>query len=57
MKTYVVNGAAHSGFGEETARRLIKNGAKVIGLYYEEDQGTAEKLSKEFSKQQLELIC
>ena len=40
-KIYVVNGAAHSGFGEETTRKLIKMGNKVIGLYVEEDQNNA----------------
>lgn len=55
-KTYVVNGAAHSGFGETTARLLIKRGFKVFGLYENEDRNNAEQLSKEFSKDKLELI-
>lgn len=55
-KTYVVNGAVHSGFGEETARKLIGMGEKVIGLYTEEDLENAKKMSEEFSKEQLELL-
>ncbi len=57
MKTYVVNGAAHEGFGETTARTLIAEGCKVIGLYEKEDEKNALKLEKEFLKSQLELIC
>lgn len=56
MKTYVVNGAAHEGFGETTARTLILEGYKVIGLYEKEDEKNALKLENEFSKSQLELI-
>ena len=54
-KTYVVNGAAHPGFGETTARLLISGGHKVIGLYEKEDAENAAKLSAEFSKESLEL--
>ncbi len=57
MKTYVVNGAAHPGFGEVTARSLIKKGYRVIGLFNQEDKSNAESLSKEFSSEQLELFC
>lgn len=57
MKTYVVNGAAHEGFGETTARTLILEGCKVIGLYEKEDEKNALKLKKEFSNSQLECIC
>lgn len=57
MKTYVVNGAAHPGFGETTARSLIKKGYRVIGLYALEDKNNAISLSKEFSSEQLKLIC
>lgn len=56
MKTYVVNGAAHSGFGETTARLLISEGHKVIGLYANEDVENARILSKEYDKTVLELI-
>ena len=56
MKTYVVNGAAHPGFGETTARLLISEGNKVIGLYSAEDETNAKVLSKEFKKTELELI-
>lgn len=56
-KVYVVNGAAHSGFGETTARMIIANGDKVIGLYEKEDKDNAEKLSTEFGIDRLELIC
>lgn len=56
MKTYVVNGAAHSGFGETTARLLIKEGNKVIGLYSAYDKKNAKKLSLEFDTSKLELI-
>lgn len=55
-KTYVVNGAAHSGFGETTARLIISEGNKVIGLYSAEDEENARKLSEEYSKAELELI-
>lgn len=57
MKTYVVNGAAHSGFGETTLRTLISEGHKVIGLYTAQDKKNAESLLKEFNFNQLELIC
>ena len=57
MKTYVVNGAAHEGFGETTARTLIAEGCKVIGLYEKVDEKNALKLKKEFSSSQLECIC
>ena len=55
-KIYVVNGAAHSGFGEETARRIINSGAKVVGLYDESDYDNAKKMSSEFPSDKLELI-
>lgn len=57
MKTYVVNGAAHEGFGEITARTLIAEGHKVIGLYEKEDEKNASKLKKELQSSQLECIC
>lgn len=56
-KVYVVNGAAHLGFGETTARMIIANGDKVIGLYEKEDNDNAEKLAIEFGTDKLELIC
>lgn len=56
-KHYVVNGAAHLGFGETTARTLIGKGHKVFGLYEREDEENASKLKKEFSSDSLELIC
>lgn len=55
-KTYVVNGAAHSGFGEITARTLIENGCKVIGLYERDDEENASRLKAEFSSNLLQLI-
>lgn len=55
-KTFVVNGAAHPGFGETTARQLIGSGHKVIGLYGKDDTANAEALSKEFSNESLELL-
>lgn len=55
-KTYVVNGAAHQGFGETTARTLISEGNKVIGLYQQEDEDNAIKLREEYSDDVLELI-
>lgn len=57
MKVYVVNGAAHEGFGETTARTLIEEGCKVIGLYEKEDEKNAVKLKQEFSDSQFECIC
>lgn len=57
MKVYVVNGAAHEGFGETTARTLIEEGCKVIGLYEKEDEKNAVKLKQEFSNSQFECIC
>lgn len=57
MKTYVVNGAAHEGFGETTARTLIAAGCKVIGLYNREDEKNALKLKEEFPFSQFECIC
>ena len=56
-KIYVVNGAAHSGFGETTARTLIKQGNKVFGLYEKADQENADKLKEEFLSDFLELFC
>lgn len=55
-KTYVVNGAAHPGFGETTARQLIASGCKVIGLYAKEDSENAKLLTQEYSADQLEAI-
>lgn len=55
-KIYVVNGAAHEGFGEETARTIIRNGNKVIGLYEKTDSENANKMVNEFSEKELELI-
>lgn len=56
-KFYVVNGAAHPGFGETTARSIIARGHKVFGLYEKDDQTNAEKLLHEFDADSLELIC
>lgn len=55
-KVYVVNGAAHSGFGEATARELIRVGNRVIGLYTQEDAENAEALTKEFTDDKLSMI-
>lgn len=55
-KIYVVNGAAHEGFGEATAREIIKNGNRVIGLYEKADEDNAKKLLSEFSEEQLEFV-
>lgn len=57
MKVYVVNGAAHEGFGEATTRTLIEEGCKVIGLYEKEDEKNVVKLKQEFSDSQFECIC
>ena len=56
-KIYVVNGAAHAGFGETTARMIIANGDKVIGLYEKADKNNAIKLTAEFGRDKLELFC
>jgi NAD(P)-dependent dehydrogenase (short-subunit alcohol dehydrogenase family) len=56
-KNYVVNGAAHSGFGETTAKTLIAKGNKVFGLYERGDEENAVKLKAAFSADSLELIC
>lgn len=55
-RIYVVNGAAHKGFGEEIARTIIKNGHKVIGLYEEKDSKKADRLAEEFAESELQLI-
>lgn len=55
-KKYVVNGAAHPGFGETTARTLINKGYKVFGLYECEDEENAIKMKKEFGQDSLELF-
>lgn len=47
-KTFVINGAAHPGFGEATTREFIKNGCKVIGLYDTEDIENAQRMLSEF---------
>ena len=56
-KVYVVNGAAHPGFGEVTARMIISNGDKVIGLYEKQDYENAKQMAAEFEEKELELIC
>lgn len=56
-KTVVVNGAACAGFGEETMRKLVSQGVKVIGLYFPEDSARAQELEKEFSENSLSLIA
>ncbi|MAX25827.1 MAG: hypothetical protein CMJ19_15110 [Phycisphaeraceae bacterium] len=55
-KTYVVNGAAHPGFGEITTRQLITAGHKVIGLFGKDDSDNAEALTKEFPNSYLEML-
>ena len=45
MKTYVINGAAHAGFGETTARKFLNTGNKVIGFYSKEDKENALKMA------------
>lgn len=47
-KTFVINGAAHEGFGEATAREFLKNGCRVIGFYEAEDTKNAQKMLTEF---------
>lgn len=47
-KTFVINGAAHEGFGEATAREFLLNGCRVIGLYEKEDMENAKKMLAEF---------
>lgn len=54
-KCYVVNGAAHPGFGECTARTLINSGYKVIGLYELQDAPNAERMKREYDETELEL--
>lgn len=56
-KSYVVNGAAHAGYGEITARTLIKAGHKVFGFYVQDDEANALELRKEFDTDSLELFC
>jgi NAD(P)-dependent dehydrogenase (short-subunit alcohol dehydrogenase family) len=56
-KNYVVNGAAHAGFGETTMRTLVSGGNKVFGLYERDDEENALKLKSEFMADSLELIC
>jgi len=51
-----VNGAAHQGFGETTARQLIAAGYKVIGLFGKDDSDNAKALLKEFPESTLELL-
>ena len=48
MKTYVVYGAAHEGFGETTARTLLANGHRIIGLYEKNDYDNALRLKEEY---------
>lgn len=57
MKTYVINGAAHVGFGETTARKFLNAGNKVIGFYSQEDKENALKMVKEFGSDQLRMMC
>lgn len=57
MKTYVINGAAHAGFGETTARKFLNTGNKVIGFYSKEDKENALKMVEEFSSDRLRMIC
>lgn len=48
MKTYVVFGAAHEGFGVATARILLEACHSVIGLFERADQQNANRLKEEF---------
>ena len=54
-KTFVINGAAHEGFGEATAREFLSNGCRVIGFYSDEDRENAERMLTEFPEN-LQLI-
>ena len=55
-KTFVVNGSAHPGFGETTARVIIDSGHKVIGLYEKTDIKNADLMRSEFNNNSLQLI-
>ena len=56
MKVYAVNGAAHSGFGEMTARKILSEGNRVIGFFNSEDFENAKSMQKEFSEEKLKMI-
>ena len=55
MKKVVVIGAAKPGYAESITRRLIDENYSVIGTYDFEYQKNAEKMEREFSKEQLDL--
>lgn len=56
-KIYALNGAAHPGYGETTARQLMEAGNKVIGFYSKEDEANAYSLAKQFDNESLKLVC
>ena len=56
MKVYAVNGAAHPGFGEMTARKILSEGNRVIGFFNSEDFENAKSMQKEFSEEKLKMI-
>ena len=50
MKTYVVYGAAHDGFGIRTARLLLEEGNSIIGLFDPTEHKNAQALIREYKK-------
>lgn len=47
-KTVVINGAAHEGFGEATAREFLEKRYNVVGFYEDADVSNATRIESEF---------
>lgn len=56
MTTYIVFGAAKPGIGQAICRRLINDGATVIGTFAEDQSDAAAELRREFPALTLQLI-
>jgi NAD(P)-dependent dehydrogenase (short-subunit alcohol dehydrogenase family) len=57
MGTFLVTGAAKSGFGEAITRELLGEGHRVVGLYSAADEDDAARLRDEFTGDQLTLTA
>lgn len=55
-KTFVINGAAHEGFGKASARLFLERGHRVIGLYEEQDKLSADAMVEKYSRERLSMI-
>lgn len=56
MLTYVVFGAAKPGIGQAITRRLLADGANVIGTYADDQADSASEMQGEFTNLTLQLL-